>query len=126
MFLQQNTQIFSELIKLGILFFCGSILACIIYYLSIKLTINNPDSSKSSTYECGFEPYEDARNIFDVRFYLIAILFLIFDLESIYFYPWTVVLSLLNEQGFWLMLDFAVELLVGYVYAWRIEALNWM
>jgi NADH-quinone oxidoreductase subunit A len=126
MFLQQNTQIFSELIKLGILFFSSLVLACIIYYLSINLAIKNPDSSKSSTYECGFEPYEDARNIFDVRFYLIAILFLIFDLESIYFYPWTTVLSLLNEQGFWLMLDFAVELLVGYVYAWRIEALNWM
>jgi len=78
-----------------------------------------------STYECGFEPYEDARNMFDVRFYLVAILFLIFDLETIYFFPWSINVGLLNSQGFWFMFDFIFELLVGYFYAWQIGALDW-
>ena len=91
----------------------------------MRLTNNNPDPEKLSAYECGFEPYEDARNVFDVRFYLVAILFLIFDLETVYFFPWCVSLSYLNNQGFWFMLDFIIELLIGYVYAWVVGAFDW-
>jgi len=91
----------------------------------MRLTPNNPDTAKLSMYECGFEPYEDARNIFDVRFYLVAILFLIFDLETVFFFPWSVSIIHLNPNGFWLMIDFAFELIIGYIYAWVIGALDW-
>ena len=72
-------------------FFCFSVfLASIILFLSYRLSTYNPDTEKVSAYECGFDPYEDARNVFDVRFYLVAILFIIFDLEAVYFFPWCV------------------------------------
>lgn len=96
-----------------------------IVLLSFLLGPSIPDSEKSSIYECGFDPYEDARNEFDVRFYLVAILFIIFDLETVFFFPWCVTLSHLNFGGFWSMLDFILELLVGYIYAWQAGALNW-
>ena len=100
MFLIKNSLLLSEFSKIGILFSFSLFLACFILFLSFRLTIDNPDTEKLSTYECGFEPYEDARNIFDVRFYLVAILFLIFDLETIYFFPWSINVGLLNSQGF--------------------------
>jgi len=74
-----------EYSKLGVFLIFSLILSSLILFLSLKLSINNPDTEKLSTYECGFEPYEDARNVFDVRFYIIAILFLIFDLEGVFF-----------------------------------------
>ena len=114
-----------DFLKLGVFFCCSAILSTVIYLLSSNLTINNPDAQKLATYECGFEPYEDARNVFDVRFYLVAILFLIFDLEAVYFFPWCLSLGSLTDQGFWLMIDFIFELLVGYIYAWHIGALDW-
>ena len=93
--------------------------------MSYSLSVSNPDAEKVSAYECGFDPYEDARNVFDVRFYLVAILFLVFDLEAVYFFPWAVSLSFLNLEGFWGMADFLVELLVGFIYAWEVGALDW-
>lgn len=125
MFLIKNTILLNEFLKLGIYFLLCFFLAFFIFFLSLQLTVNNPDPEKLSTYECGFEPYEDARNIFDVRFYLVAILFLVFDLEAVYFFPWCISLGLLNSGGYLLMIDFIVELLVGYIYAWQIGALDW-
>jgi len=125
MFLIKNSLLLTEFYKIGILFCFSLFLSCFILFLSFRLTVNNPDTEKLSTYECGFEPYEDARNIFDIRFYLVAILFLVFDLETIYFFPWSITVGLLNSQGFWFMLDFIFELLVGYFYAWQIGALDW-
>ena len=125
MFLLKNTLLLNEFGKLGLLLIFSLFLSSFILFLSMRLSINNPDSQKLSTYECGFEPYEDARNIFDVRFYLVAILFLIFDLEAVYFFPWSISLGVLNSNGFWFMIDFVVELLVGYIYAWQIGALDW-
>lgn len=93
--------------------------------MSRVLSIFNPDSEKVSAYECGFDPYEDARNTFDVRFYLVAILFIIFDLEAVFFYPWCVSLSFLNIEGFWGMFDFIIELVVGFIYAWEVGAFEW-
>ena len=90
------TLFYSEFSKVGILFLFSVFLASIILFLSYRLSTYNPDTEKVSAYECGFDPYEDARNVFDVRFYLVAILFLIFDLEAVYFFPWCVSLSFLN------------------------------
>ena len=100
-------------------------LASVILVLSLRLSKYAPDVEKLSSYECGFDPYEDARNVFDVRFYLVAILFIIFDLEAVYFFPWCVSVSFLSSGGFWSMIDFILELLVGYVYAWQVGALDW-
>jgi NADH-quinone oxidoreductase subunit A len=125
MFTIQIDLISQEYFKLGIFFLFSIFLSSLLLFLSINLSTSNPDSEKLSAYECGFEPYEDARNVFDVRFYLIAILFLIFDLESIYFFPWCTSLSCLNTEGFWYMIDFLLELLVGYIYAWLVGALDW-
>jgi NADH-quinone oxidoreductase subunit A len=100
-------------------------LAFIIIILSLRLSSNNPDSEKLSAYECGFDPYEDARNVFDVRFYLIAILFLLFDLEAAYFFPWSMSISFFTIDGFYAMIDFLFELLIGYIYAYKSQSLNW-
>jgi len=103
----------------------ASVLSFIILILSYFLAIQNPESEKLSTYECGFEPYEDARLQFDVKFYLIAILFLVFDIETVFIYPWCISISQLNIIGFWSMIDFIFELCIGLFYIWRLGALNW-
>jgi len=102
------------------LFFCFLLLI-----VSYTFSLYAPDTEKVSAYECGFDPYEDARNVFDVRFYLIAILFIVFDLEAIYFFPWCVSLSFLNCDVFFGMLDFILELGFGFVYAWQVGAFEW-
>lgn len=116
---------YNESIKIGILLLFSVCLAFIIILLSYLLSSTNPDVEKLSAYECGFDPYEDARNVFDVRFYLVAILFIIFDLEAVYFFPWCVSFSFLNIEGLWGMMDFIIELLAGFLYAWEAGALNW-
>ena len=116
---------YNEFSKISILFLFSVFLASIILFLSFRLSTHNPDTEKLSAYECGFDPYEDARNVFDVRFYLVAILFIIFDLEAVYFYPWCISFSLLNVDGFWGVLDFIIELIFGFIYAWEVGALEW-
>jgi NADH-quinone oxidoreductase subunit A len=101
------------------------VLSSIILVASYVIGTQNPDSEKLSAYECGFDPYEDARNSFDVRFYLVAILFIIFDLEAMFFFPWSITLGVNNSLAFWGMIDFLVELIIGFVYAWQIGALEW-
>jgi len=115
----------SEFSKLGIFFVFSLFLAGFIIFLAFQLGQAIPDSEKLSSYECGFDPYEDARNAFDVRFYLVAILFIIFDLEAVYFFPWSVSLSFLTDESVWSMLDFIFELIVGFIYAWQVGALEW-
>jgi hypothetical protein len=119
------TLFYQEFSKIGILFLFSVFLASFILFLSFRLSTFNPDPEKVSAYECGFDPYEDARNVFDVRFYLVAILFIIFDLEAVYFFPWCVSLSFLNVDGLWGMIDFIIELLAGFIYAWEVGALEW-
>lgn len=116
---------YQEFSKIGFLLCFSIILASLILFLSYRLSTYNPDSEKLSAYECGFDPYEDARNVFDVRFYVVAILFLIFDLEAAYFFPWCVSISFLNMEALWGMIDFIVELLFGFIYVWVIGALDW-
>jgi len=84
-----------------------------------------PDAEKLSAYECGFEAFEDSRMQFDVRFYLIAILFVVFDLESAFMFPWAIVLDKIGFFGFVEMVMFLLILLVGYIYAWKKGALQW-
>jgi len=120
-----NSIFLNEISKLGIFFMISSLLAVTILFLSLSLGAYNPDAEKVSPYECGFDPYEDSRNAFDIRFYLVAILFIIFDLEAVYFFPWCASFSYLNVEGFFSMVDFILELFVGYIYAWRVGALEW-
>ena len=84
-----------------------------------------PDSEKLSAYECGFEAFDDARGRFDVRFYLVAILFIIFDLEVAFLFPWAISLNSIGIFGFWSMMFFLFLLTVGFIYEWKKGALEW-
>jgi NADH-quinone oxidoreductase subunit A len=93
--------------------------------MSFLAARQNPDSEKLSPYECGFEAFDDARRKFDVRFYLVAILFIIFDLEVAFLFPWAVSLGTIGAFGFWSMVGFLGVLTVGFIYEWRKGALEW-
>jgi NADH-quinone oxidoreductase subunit A len=86
---------------------------------------NHPNPEKLSPYECGFEAFEDARMKFDVRYYLIAILFILFDLEIAFLFPWAVVLPDIGAFGFWSMMIFLAVLVIGFAYEWKKGALEW-
>ena len=89
------------------------------------LGVHRPDSEKLSPYECGFEAFEDARMKFDVRYYLVAILFILFDLEIAFLFPWAVVLQEIGFFGFMAMMVFLGILVVGFIYEWKKGALEW-
>jgi NADH-quinone oxidoreductase subunit A len=91
----------------------------------ILIAVRNPDPEKLSAYECGFNAFDDARMKFDVRFYLVAILFIIFDLEVSFLFPWAVTFGELGLYGFWSMMVFLGVLTVGFVYEWKKGALEW-
>ena len=93
--------------------------------LTVLLGDNNPDPQKLSPYECGFEAFEDARMKFDVRYYLVAILFILFDLEIAFFFPWAIVLQELGWFGFFAMMVFLGILVAGFIYEWKKGALDW-
>ena len=120
-----NSLILFEFLPILVFLLIAILLALIIVTLSYLLSVQNPETEKLSVYECGFEPYEDARNIFDVKFYLVAILFIIFDIETMFLLPWSISLSQLNNLGFWSMIDFIIELGVGFIYVWYLGALEW-
>jgi NADH-quinone oxidoreductase subunit A len=87
--------------------------------------VQRPDAAKNAPYECGFEAFEDARMKFDVRYYLVAILFILFDLEIAFLFPWAVSLKEIGIVGFWAMMIFLAILVVGFVYEWKKGALDW-
>ena len=93
--------------------------------LSFVVGESNPDSEKLSAYECGFEAFDDARGRFDVRFYLVAILFIIFDLEVAFLFPWAISLGNIGLFGFWSMMIFLLILTIGFIYEWKKGALEW-
>ena len=95
------------------------------WVLSTVIGAQNPDAQKNSPYECGFEAFEDARMKFDVRYYLVAILFILFDLEIAFLFPWAVALKEIGAAGFWSMMVFLAILVVGFVYEWKKGALDW-
>ena len=100
-------------------------LSFVFIVLNFLLSPKNPDPEKLSSYECGFEPFNDSRMEFDVRFYLVAILFIIFDLEIAFLFPWAVTLSNTGLFGFWSMMVFLSVLTVGFIYEWKKGALDW-
>ncbi|WP_035053460.1 NADH-quinone oxidoreductase subunit A [Andreprevotia chitinilytica] len=93
--------------------------------VSMVLGTNKPDPAKLSPYECGFEAFEDARMQFDVRYYLVAILFILFDLEVAFLVPWALVLKEIGSFGFFSMMIFLAVLVVGFIYEWMKGALEW-
>ena len=93
--------------------------------LSTIFAPHNPDPEKNSAYECGFEAFDDARMKFDVRFYLVAILFIIFDLEVAFLFPWAVAFKDISMVGFWSMMVFLGVLTIGFAYEWKKGALEW-
>ena len=96
-----------------------------VIFLNFALAPNNPDPEKLSAYECGFEPFNDSRMEFDVRFYLVAILFIIFDLEIAFLFPWAISLGGIGPTGFWSMMFFLGVLTIGFIYEWKKGALEW-
>jgi NADH-quinone oxidoreductase subunit A len=100
-------------------------LTVVIVSLSYLLVKQNPEPEKTSSYECGFEPYEDSRHTYDVRFCVIAILFIVFDIEMMFLMPWCISISKLDLLGFWSMIDFLLELGIGFFYVWHSRALDW-
>jgi NADH:ubiquinone oxidoreductase subunit 3 (subunit A) len=100
-------------------------LSILIFNLSFLLIKQKDDLEKLTAYECGFNPYDDARKIFDVKFYLVAILFIIFDLEAVFIFPWVLTLNSNFSLGFWTMIEFLIELIVGFIYIWCSDALEW-
>lgn len=114
-------QYFPILIFLGI----AVGLAFVMLLLPMIIGRQKPDAEKLSAYECGFDPFEDARGKFDVRFYLVAILFIIFDLEVAFLFPWAVSLKEVGLLGFWSMMGFLAVLTIGFIYEWKKGALEW-
>jgi NADH-quinone oxidoreductase subunit A len=93
--------------------------------LNFLFSPKKPDPEKLSAYECGFEPFSDSRIEFDVRFYLVAILFIIFDLEIAFLFPWAISLGKIGALGFWSMMIFLFVLTIGFIYEWKKGALDW-
>ncbi len=103
----------------------GFLLGGIMIGLGLVLAPSRPDEQKLSAYECGFEPFEDTRMKFDVRYYLVAILFIVFDLEIAFLFPWAVVLEEIGMFGFLAMVLFLGILVIGFIYEWKKGALEW-
>ncbi len=112
---------------LPILIFIGLAIGLALFMVVASLIAgpNRPDPEKTSAYECGFEAFDDARSKFDVRFYLVSILFIIFDLEVAFLFPWAVSLGKIGMFGFWSMMLFLGVLTVGFIYEWKKGALEW-
>ena len=114
-----------EYLSVLIYLFFSLFLSLLILGLSFVFSTQKPDPEKVSAYECGFDPFDDARSRFDIRFYLVAILFIIFDLEVTFLFPWAVALNKVNMFGFWTMIVFLLILTIGFIYEWRKGALDW-
>ncbi|WP_425413861.1 NADH-quinone oxidoreductase subunit A [Paracoccus zeaxanthinifaciens] len=103
----------------------ASALALILLLSAIVIAVRNPDPEKVSAYECGFNAFDDARMKFDVRFYLVSILFIIFDLEVAFLFPWAVSFQWISTTAFWSMMVFLGVLTAGFAYEWKKGALEW-
>jgi NADH-quinone oxidoreductase subunit A len=106
---------------IGVALFIGLALMVAPFLVAVR----NPDPEKVSAYECGFNAFDDARMKFDVRFYLVSILFIIFDLEVAFLFPWAVAFKDVGALGFWSMMVFLGVLTIGFIYEWRKGALEW-
>ena len=124
-FLVKMFDLLIEYLPILIFIFIAFIIAITMMLASFFLGSNNPDKEKLSPYECGFEAFDDARGRFDVRFYLVAILFIIFDLEVAFLFPWAISLKSIGFFGFWSMIIFLIILTIGFIYEWKKGALEW-
>ena len=100
-------------------------LGALLIIAAAVIAVRNPDPEKVSAYECGFNAFDDARMKFDVRFYLVSILFIIFDLEVAFLFPWAVAFKDVSMVGFWSMMVFLAVLTIGFMYEWKKGALEW-
>ena len=114
-----------DYLSIIIFLFVALTLSVAFVVLNFLFSPKNPDPEKLSVYECGFEAFGDSRMEFDVRFYLVAILFIIFDLEIAFLFPWAISLGNLGTLGFWSMMIFLFVLTIGFVYEWKKGALDW-
>ncbi|TWB42541.1 NADH dehydrogenase subunit A [Nitrospirillum pindoramense] len=120
-----STELLSQYLPILIFVGIAAVIAAAMLFGSMLVAKQKPDSEKLSAYECGFEPFNDARSKFDVRFYLVAILFIIFDLEVAFLFPWAVSLGRIGLFGFWSMMAFLGILTIGFIYEWKKGALDW-
>lgn len=118
-------QLFLDYLPLVVFISVGLLIALALLVAPFIVAINNPDPEKVSAYECGFEAFDDARMKFDVRFYLICLLFIIFDLEIALLFPWAVAFGDLSMTAFWSMMVFLAVLTAGFAYEWRKGAMEW-
>jgi NADH-quinone oxidoreductase subunit A len=114
-----------EYLPIVIFFGLAIALAIVLSLSAVIVAVRNPDPEKTSAYECGFNPFDDSRMRFDVRFYLVAILFIIFDLEIAFLFPWAAAFKDVGLFGFWSMIVFLGVLTVGFAYEWKKGALEW-
>tara|TARA_B100000959_G_C14490331_1_gene422947 strand:+ start:127 stop:495 length:369 start_codon:yes stop_codon:yes gene_type:complete len=114
-----------DYLSIIIFLFIAIILSVGFIVLNFFLSPKNPDPEKLSAYECGFDAFTDSRIEFDIRFYLVAILFIIFDLEIAFLFPWALSLGNIGSLGFWSMMIFLAILTVGFIYEWKKGALDW-
>ena len=114
-----------DYLSIIIFIFVALVLSIGFIILNFLFSPKNPDPEKLSAYECGFEAFSDSRMEFDVRFYLVAILFIIFDLEIAFLFPWAISLGSIGALGFWSMMIFLFILTIGFIYEWKIGALVW-
>ena len=115
----------SDYLSIIIFLFISLFLSIGFILINFLAAPNNPDPEKLSAYECGFEAFDDSRMEFDVRFYLVAILFIIFDLEIAFLFPWAISLGEIGALGFWSMMIFIGVLTIGFIYEWKKGALEW-
>lgn len=120
-----DTLVLREYLPVIVLFAVAVGLGLVLLLAALILAVRNPDPEKVSAYECGFNAFDDARMKFDVRFYLVSILFIIFDLEIAFLFPWAVAFPTLSEAAFWSMMVFLAVLTVGFIYEWKKGALEW-
>nr|BBF98303.1 NADH dehydrogenase subunit 3 [Goniomonas avonlea] len=116
---------FGEYGSIFLFLFIAFVLSFIIFFLSFIIAVTKGDTEKLSAYECGFDPFTDSRNTFDVQFYLVGILFIIFDLEISFLFPWVIVLHHLPKEGIYSMVVFLGILTIGFIYEWQKGALSW-
>jgi NADH-quinone oxidoreductase subunit A len=114
-----------QYLPLAIFIAVAGIIGGVLLLIPFVVAYQNPDVEKLSAYECGFNAFDDARMRFDVRFYLVALLFIIFDLEVTFLFPWAVAFKEAGNVGFWSMMAFLGVLTIGFVYEWRKGALEW-
>jgi NADH-quinone oxidoreductase subunit A len=118
-------QLFLDYLPIAIFIAVALAIALILMAVPFVVAVQNPDPEKVSAYECGFDAFDDARMKFDIRYYLVAILFIIFDLEVAFLFPWAVAFKELGLFGFWSMIVFLGVLTIGFIYEWRKGALEW-